>query len=82
MSSFRFSSVNRASLGADGADSVAVAGQVLDWWITSTAARISAKDLERLARALTNPITETYATDRVLSPERFAYAIEIVSSFG
>ena len=40
-------------------------------------AKFSAKELERAANRLTNPITETYSTKTVLAPEQYAYAIEI-----
>src|SRR3989344_2453560 len=40
-------------------------------------AKLSAKELEKAAACLTNPITETFSTESVLAPGSYAYAIEI-----
>ena len=40
-------------------------------------AALSAKEIERAAERLANPVTETYSTATVPTPKDFAYAIEI-----
>src|SRR3989344_4100873 len=40
-------------------------------------AKLSAKELERAAQCLANPITEVFSTKDMLAPEQYAYAIEI-----
>ena len=40
-------------------------------------ASLSKRELTRIARELTNPVSEEYAIERILAPKNFSYAVEI-----
>src|SRR3989344_4308163 len=49
-------------------------------WVTDAYtidAKISKKEVETVAKQLTNPLIEKYSTDAVFAPESYGYAIEI-----